>query len=808
MSSLIIDLRAAWRFFRRRRPAFLISVITMALALGANTAIFSVLKSFVFANLGVASPEKIAFLWTTKDVPGQGSVNFFGSYPNYARLRDATTAFAATAATINVDLNWEEGNQTTRLAGSRVSHEFIAVMGLTLPHGRGFLLEEQGPGAAPSAIISDRLWHRGFNADPAVIGRTLRLNGNTVTIIGVMPPRFEQPFNTEIWLPFDLPETQWHHINGGRQLTLFGRLADGVSFADANRELAHFAKVNASADPANKDWGWLAQPLQDTVLAGADHALLLVQAGAVILLLLATTNLVALMLAWAGERTRENALRLALGATFWQLTRQYLVQSLILVACGGIVGIALAYYSLPILQHLNPNPAISSLLHDLQLDRTTLGFAALLVLGVGLLAGIAPAWQARGASIDSALRAGGRSASASPAALHWQRRMVVAQSTISIVILVIAGLAGLGFQQLAVVDLGFDPDDRVAFRLEFPTPSHETHEQRTQFVRELEANLACEPILLNYGFTSTIPVGDVLWGGGFYPQLLDGTYPEDLQSFHYRRVSPSYPSVLGVPLIEGRWLDQHDVDPDHPVALVSQSLAEKFWPGASALGRVMRPSTPDNAPFVEIVGVVSDVRDAGAGFPESSTVYVPFAQQSLRRGWVVLHGRGSTTDTLNAGLRALRQTTSQIAPIDINSLDTLVWQSYALPRLQIVLLGVFAAIALLMSVLGTYGVMSQLVANRRRDLAIRAALGATRSEVLRHVLFTNAKLALTGIALGSVAAWFAARSVEASLTGFEAGAVTPYVSAGLVLTAATQLSSWIPARRAAHADISQVLSGD
>ncbi|MDB4474411.1 ADOP family duplicated permease [Opitutaceae bacterium] len=808
MSMLISDFHSALRFFSRRRVAFLISVSMMALALGANTAVFSALRAFIFANLGVPEAERTVFLSTTKVLPGRGTVNFFGSYPNYERLRDQTESFSATAAMLTLDLNWDQGDQTTRIQGVRVTNDFLDVFDIEPQLGRKFLAEEQGPGAAPSALISDRLWRTAFHANPTAVGQTLRVNGELITIVGVLPARFEQPFNAQMWLPFDLPERLWTAINGGRGLTLMGRLKDGVSIDEANRELTHFAKVNETVDPANEDWGWIAQSLPENTLAGAGNALLLVQAGAGILLLLAVTNLTSLLLAWSSERARENALRLALGANSWHLIRQYLVQSVVLVSAGGVAGLVLANAVLPLLGYLNPNPSFNTFMEELTLDRTTLGFTGVLILLTALIAGVLPALHARRTNLDAVLREGGRGGGAGPTTLGWQRLLVIVQSAISIVILVIAAMAGLGFKKLTHIDLGFAYDNRATFRIEFPTPSHESHEARAQFVRELELNLAQEPTLTDFGFSSTIPVGDIQWGGGFSPQLPNGTFTEEPHTFHFRRASPTYTRVLGTALLEGRRLSPHDTAESRPVAVISQSAAQKYWPEERAVGRMLRPNNPADAPLVEIVGVVTDVRDAGAGFPAAETVYVPWSQKSVRRGWIVLQGHGSTADLLAAGQRALRRTSPAFAPIDACSLESLVWQSYAIPRLQITLLGVFGAIALLMSVLGTYGVMSQLVNNQRRDLAVRAALGASNQAVLRHVLLTNARLAAIGIIAGLIAAGFIAHTAEAGLTGFNASPLWPYVVGGGLLLITTQVASFIPARRAGQIDIAQTLAGE
>ncbi len=807
MNSLLLDLQTALRFFARRRAAFAVIVLTMALALGANTAVFSVLKAFLLSNLAIPDVERVMVVPSTKELPGRGRVDFSDAYPNFKLLRQNTHAFEALSTTLQTDVNWEQQDDTRRLQGLRATASFFDVMRVRPVIGRLFTAQEEGPRAAPVALISHSLWRTAFGGSPDVLGRTLRLNGAPHTIIGVLPEKFSQPVGTDMWLPFDLPEEMWVKLIGARQLTTYARLAPGVTVTAANLDLQAFTPIAIQAQPDNKDWSWRAQPLRENILSGADRTLIVVQAGAVVLLVLAISNLASLLMAWAAERQRETAVRLALGASGWRLMRQFLVQSVTLVTIGGGLGLLLAAFSLPALQRLNPNPGLAVFLDHLTLDRGTLGFAALLVLGTGLLAGLLPAWQSRAVSFTAALRSESRGASLSRGALRWQQAMVVLQASVSVLILVGAGLAGLGFSKLGRVPLGFTSNHRVVMQIQLPEPAYATHEKRAQFVRTLEQNLAREPMLTHAAFTSTIPVGDGQWGGAFYPQLPGGEYPNDPIVFHFRRASPGYLSAIGVPLIAGRSLDDRDRTESPTVALISQALAERYWPGQNALGRKMRrASAPAGSPPVEIVGVVGNIYDAGAGSPSGETVYLPWGQLSMRRGWIVLHSHGSIADALAAGQRALRATDPAIAAYNLNTLETLAWQANALPRLQVALLGVFAVIAIGITALGSYGVMSQLVANRQKEMAIRAALGATRGGVLRLVLWQNARLAAVGTAFGLIAAWFGAHLLQAQLTGFDASPLWPYGAVASGVLGLTQLASFLPALRAAKLDVQTVLS--
>ena len=808
MNALLFDLLSSVRFFARRKSAVAVIVLTLGLALGANTAVFSVLKAFVFAQLAVPESDRVMFVWTVRNLEGRGAVNFLDAYPNVQLLRATTRFWEHLGATLGSDVNWQQDDGTAvRLQGARAEAEFFAVMRTQPALGRLFTREEQGPKAAPVVVISHELWQGNFAGAPDILGRVLRLNGVPHTVIGVLPAGFTQPQGTQVWLPFDLPDNMWTLIIGGRQLGVYARLRDGVTEAAAKQELLQtFTPRAIEHNAENKNWTWTVQPMREALLAGAGNALFFVQVGAGVLLLLAITNLAAILLAWAAEREQETAVRLALGASPARIVRQFLTQSLLVVAPGGLLGVLLAATALPALQRLNPNPALSAFITDLRIDAGTLLFAGALVAVAGLLAGVLPAWQAGRAALAEALRSASRGASLSRAGLRWQQTMVGLQAGVAALILTGAALAGVGFAKLARVDFGFATEDRVVFQLQFPEPAYSAHEKKAEFIRNLEANLAREPEIASFGFSSTIPVGDTQWGAGISPQLPNGEFPVEPEVFHIRRVSPGYLRTMGVPLLEGRMITEGDRQNAPHVAVISRAAAEKYWPGQSAVGRKLRRAIPKDAPLLEVVGVVGNVRDAGPGAPEAVTLYVPFDQISTRRGWVVLQGR-NPAGLLAAGRRALRATSPDVAAYNANLLADLAWQANALPRLQVVLLVVFAAIAVGITALGSYGVMSQLVANRQKELAIRAALGADRGAVLRFVLWTNARLALTGAVLGICGAWFIAGWLQSKLRGFEAGLVWPYLAVFALVLLLTQLASFVPARRAAHTDLQKALAG-
>ena len=342
-------------------------------------------------------------------------------------------------------------SDTRRLEGTRVTASFFDVMEVRPQIGRPFAPKEEGPHAAPVAIISHRLWRTAFNANPNVLGTVLRLNGVPHTLIGIMPPGFSQPAGGDaginVWLPFDLPEGMWNNVTGARQLNTYARLAPGVTIAAADKELQTFAVRAREADPVNKDWSWRASRLRDQLLNGSGSVVVFVQCGALVLLLLAICNLASVLIAWGTEREHETALRFALGATSWRIIRQFIIQSLMLVGVGGLFAVALTWFVLPALQHLNPDPSLAFLLNNVHIDWRTIVFAFLIVIATALIIGILPALLSRSASLENSLRTQARGGSANPTAVRWQKAMVIFQAAISVLILVCATIAAVGLEK-------------------------------------------------------------------------------------------------------------------------------------------------------------------------------------------------------------------------------------------------------------------------------------------------------------------------------------------------------------------------
>jgi len=798
------------RFLARRKALSAIAVLTMALALGANTAALSVLEAFLLSSLAVPESDRVVLIAPERNMPGRGSVVFADAYPNYELLRNTQRAFADVSVFLQLQTSWDDHGEARSLNATRASASFFSTLRVQPARGRAFTAAEEGPSPAPVVIISHGLWTSAFGSDPAIVGRAISLDGAPHTVIGVMPEYFAQPVPSDIWLPFDIPASQRAVISGGRQLTIYGRLADGTSLEAARADVNRFTARAIEASPAdNKDYRYNIKTLRNVLLDGADSSALFVQAGAATLLALAILNLASLLIAWGFERRQEMAVRRALGAGDGRVMRLLLQQSLVIVAVGATLGVALAYAALRTVQHLDLGPTVTVLVGKADLDAGVLVATGAIAVISGLIAGVLPAWFSKGAGLSDALRASSRSSTLSPLALRWQKVMVVAQAALSAAILAAAALIAMSFWRLSEIPGGFSSDGRVVARIVLPDATYGKHPQRAAFGRALAENLASEPDIASAGFTTTLPIGDGAWGGRFFIELPDGSVSSEPVLFHFRRVSPSYLQTMGIPLLRGRQLTAQDDTSSIQVAIVSRALATRLWPNEDAVGkRLLRATAGNPTPTpVTVVGVAANTMDAGYSSPVGEAVYMPYAQASSVRVSIVAQARGNSRATVAAIRRALRKTDPVIAVSGVSTLDALVLQANALPRLRTLVLIMFSIVAVGIVSLGSYGVMSQLVSNRERELAVRLVFGAQPTKLGASVIAQVARLTLPGVALGLAAVWWASGLLDAFVFGVRARSMSVLASAGGGLLLLAVLATLPPAIRAMRVDIRRGISG-
>lgn len=786
------------RFLARRKALTSTAVLTMGLAIGATAASLSVLKAFLFSSLGAPEPQRLVMVQPERDLPGRGAVKFNEAFLNYQLLRESDPPFAELTAALQQSASWEDDGETRQLSAARATASFAATFRAPPMLGRWFEEKEEGPSPAPVIVISHRFWTSHLGADRGVIGKSLSINGAPHTVVGVMPAGFEHPLPTEAWLPFDLPPEWRTRVNGARQLAVFARLRDGATFEAAERTMAAFTARALEFSPDNRDFRHTITTLRDSLLGNADDSALFVLVGAAGLMLLAALNLSSLLVAWGLERQREFAVRVALGAGRSHIMRLVLRQSLMVVGIAGVVGIGLAIVALRVLQSFDLGPTISPFVRAAPLDLAVLAATVVLTLLVGVVASLLPIWFSRAAQVGDNLRATSRSSTLSRGAMRWQQATVLGQSALSVLILAVASLIAVSFLRLSQIPDGFTTRNRLVARVVLPDARFPGHTERAAFGRALHENLAAEPGLVSSGFTTTLPVGDIRRGERFVTELPDGAAAAEEMLLHTRRISPTYFRAMGIPVLRGRAFEAHDDTAAVPVAIVSRALADRLWPGKDAVGeRIVRVTTGTPMPL-QIVGVVGNTMDGGYDAPPGEAVYVPFAQVSQQILSIVVEGRGNGGEALAALRHALRQTDPVVAAGRVATLDQLVLQVNALPRLRAVILMVFAVVALGIVALGTYAVMSQLVSTREREFALRAVFGARPAQLGRLVITQVMRLSFPGIAVGLVGAWLLGASLRAFLFGVEPTSPAVLTMAGvllLVLTLAVTVPSAARAMR-------------
>ena len=789
------------RFLKRRKAAAAMVVATLALALAANNIAFAVVDAFLLSSFGIRDSDRVMVVTPKRDLPGVGSVPFAEAYPNYRTLRETPGVFEEVAAIAPATFSWDDGQEAVALTGARVTASFFATT--ALPElGRAFEPVEEGPSPAPVAVISHALWQNAFAGDPQVIGRTLSLDGTSHEIVGVMPPGFVRPLPSDVWLPFDLPATQWERILGARSLTVYGRLAPGVSRRQADAEMRAFTELTREATPDNEGFTYELLRLREQEMPQGDRAVLFVQVASLLLLLLAVVNLVVVLIAWGVDRRQEMSVRVALGAGSGRIAMGLLCQGVAIVLAAAAGGLAIASAALPAIRGMEVPSPVAPYLALVGLDARLFGFGILVAALAGLAASAVPAWLGRKAAIGDSLRQGSRSSGMGPAAVRVQQTMLTLQATFTVVLLASAALLGLSFRNLDSVPAGFTPEGRVVARVQIPVEAYPTHEERVELTRRIAGAMLEQPEIARWGFTTVVPLGDVNNVARFVATPEEADPSRDPPPANLRRVSTDYLGTMGIPLLAGRAFDEGDDASGALVAVVSRSLADRLWPGADPVGRALFRAVPGAPPQqLEVVGVAGDVVDGGFNRPPGQTVYVPFAQQSTPRVSFVIEARSSLDGAVDGFRSALRAAAPGLAAGNIVSLESIAWQANLLTWLQSTLLSAFAVIALCIALLGTYGVMSQIVASRQRDHALRLVFGAVPSAVAAAVLRSAALVTVPGIVLGVGASWLLSSLLQPLLFGVEDRTRWVGVAVGALMLVLVTVAALPSALRAARVRI-------
>jgi macrolide transport system ATP-binding/permease protein len=802
--TLVKDLRYGLRRLAMSPGFTLIAVLSLALGIGANTAIFSLFNTAALRPLPVAEPGRLVSLTSAAD----SRVFPTFSYPNYKDLRDRAEVFDGLIAYRFAPLSVSRDGAAERLWGYLVSGNYFEVLGVRPAHGRLISAgDDVRPGAHPVAVLSHQFWLKRFGGDPSAVGRSLVVNGRSYDVIGVAPRGFngtEVVAAPELWFPLSMQAeievgNSWLDKRGVENLFVMGRLGEGVDEERARQSLDAVAAQLAREAPEFNEGkrvglsppGFMGGTMRGAVL-GFTSVLMVVVA---FVLLLACTNLANLLLARAADRRKEIAVRLALGAGRLRVVRQLMAESMLLALVSGALGLLLAYWLVDLAVALKP-PVDVPLLIDLQLDYRVLVFALLLSLLTGLLFGLLPAWQATKVELLPALK--DEAASGGWRRSWLKNSLIVLQVALSLVLLVGGGLMLRALQRAQTLDLGFDPRGAVEVSFDLRLQGYDEGRGR-EFQRLLLERVRALPGVEAAGLVDLAPVDlhfsrDSVYVEGQTPERA-ARAPRALSS----RAGPGYFAAMGTRLVRGRDFDARDDERATRVAVVNETFARRFWPGEDAVGRRFRFGGAES-PMLEVVGVVEDGKYAKLNEAPQPFVCRPLAQSYSGANTVVVRTGKDVRQTLASVRRELQQLDPRLPTSSAKTLE----ERMALPllpaRVAASVLGSFGLLALALAAIGIYGVMSYAVARRTREIGIRVALGAQSSNVLRLVIGQGMTLAFVGVVVGVAAALALSRLAESLLFGVSAADPLTYVGVAALLTAVALLACYVPARRATRID--------
>ena len=797
------DTRYAFRMLRKNPGFTAVAVLTLALGIGANTAIFSIVYAMLLKPLPYSQPEQ---LFTVLEAQPQAGVNATGwSYANFAELREQNRIFSDMAGSQQHQLTLTGRGEPSVVNTSVVTPELFSVFGQRPIMGRAFYPEDGKPAAPAAVILSENMWRGSFGADPNVIGTSINLDKRSFTIVGVMPAVFRFPILTEseqLWIPLvqDPLFGNWMERRGGHWLRVTGRLKPGVSMTQVQAELDAIGARLAKEFPAENDgWSIRFMPLKQLIVGDVKSALLVLLGAVGLVLLIVCANIANLLLTRATARAREIAVRSALGAGRSRIVRQLLSETLVLGLLGGLAGIALAYVGVQGLTALMPQdlPQVNAI----RVDNFVLGFALLLSAAASCAFGLAPAWFAANSNLQSSLREGGARSGESGNRRRARSFLAAGEIALAMVLLVAAGLLLRSFSKLMAVSPGFDAQHVVQANISLPRFQYSMPQQWAAFSEELLARLQSEPGMRDAAVVVPRPMTDGFVNLGFDivgdPPVSAGTS----RTANYVSVSPGYFRVMEIPLLAGRLFDQHDVSSSPRVSLISEAMARIYFPNKNPLGKqIVFGFPPDIGAAREIVGVVGDVRDVALGQDPGAMMYVPYAQAPFWGANVVVKSTLSAASVASAIRRDVQQIDKDLPVTDVAMMKDSIDATVAQPRFRTFLLGLFAAMALVLAATGIFGVISYSVSRRTNEIGIRVALGASRITILRMVLRETLVLTCAGLALGVPTALAASHLLGHMLFNVSANDPATLAAVAFTLAFVAAIAGCIPARRAMRVD--------
>jgi putative ABC transport system permease protein len=806
MQTLWQDLRYGARMLLKNPGFTMVAVIALALGIGANTAIFSVVNSVLLRPLSYRDSERLVQLnhnYPKLDL--KASVSAIG----YTHYRDHNQSFENMGAGTFWPVNLTGTGDPERLAGAAVTHTFLPTLGIEAARGRVFTPEEDQPGRNRVVVLSNGLWQRRFAADPNILGQTITLNGENYTIIGVMPPEFQlgREFGQviDLFAPIAFT-TEQLDVNRWRNefLFVFARLKPNVTLPQAQTEMdtiaanvrRQFFGGGDANDPGN--WGLLLRSLRETVVGAIRPALQVLMFAVGFVLLIACANVANLLLARATVRQKEVAIRTALGASRWRVVRQLLTESVLLALVGGVLGLLIAYWGVRLLLSLNEN--LIPRANEIGIDGRVLAFTFGVSLLTGIIFGLIPAWQSSKAELHETLKEGGRTGVAH--SRRWLRNsLIVFEVTSALVLLIGAGLLIKSFRRVQEVNPGFNANNVLVMQVSLPNTKYQDPTQIDAFFQKVQQGISALPGVKSAGLSSTVPLSGMSSSGSF---RIEGRAvpPGQMAPWGSRwAAGASYFQTMNIPLIRGRYFDDRDVASASGVAIIDETMARKFWSNEDPIGkRITFEGGQSNPRWREIVGVVGHVKQTGLDGESPVQYYFPHRQRPTSGVFLVIR-TNTEPQSLTAAVRGVIQSADKELPVfKVMTMEQMVENSTSQRRFSTILLGVFALVALILASVGLYGVMSYTVAQRTHEIGIRMALGASAADVKKLVVRQGMILVVAGVASGLLAAYGLTRLMASLLFGVRATDPLTFIMLPFALALVALLACYLPARRATKVD--------
>jgi len=790
------DIRYGARMLRKNPGFTAVAILTLALGIGANTAIFSVVSAVLLRPLPYANPQQLIVLRETTQSVGPHSP----SYPDFLDWRKQSRTFSQMAAINNREFNLSGVAQPENISGYAVSANCLSMLGVRPFLGRDFLPSEDAPGSAPVVLLSYALWQSHLGADPSPVGKNITLDGRSFTIIGVLPPNIRLLEKTDILAPIGVWAGDMTDRGDRGDMDAVGRLVSGASISQAQAEMDTIAANLRKEYPAtNSGVGISMASLRDELVGDSRPPILVLFGAVVFVLLIACVNVANLFLVRGAARAREIAVRQACGASRQRLVRQMLTESFLLAFLGGGLGILVGALGIEGLRQLISAEMLQGAI--IGMDRSVLLFSGAMVVFVAIAFGLVPAWQASQPHVQETLKDGGRSSTASAAQHRLRGLLVMAETALALVLLVGAGLMMKSMYRLLQVDPGFRPERVLTMEINLRTAQYSKPEASRNFWRQVLDKVRDLPGVDAAALGTVLPLSGDHNRADITIEALPTPDPGKFPHPDFHMVSPSYIDALSIPLLRGRNFTDADTDTAPQVALINATMARRFWPNEDATGKRFHWGHPGSKePWIEIIGVVGDTKLYGLANPSRLELYMPLQQSRSSDMFLVLRSAIDPASLTPAVRDAVASIDKDQPVFSVNTMKQLVDASVATRHITLVLLGLFSGLALLLAAIGIYGVISYSVQQRTHEIGIRMALGAQRLDVLRLVVGQGVRLAALGIAIGIAAAFGLTRLMASLLFGVGAYDPVAFVTAAIILLLVAIAACYIPARRAIAVD--------